>query len=206
MGKKVQLYLDWSVRSKTLTGLMSLRKPLGTWDVSSGFLWRKLWRGRHFTYMRKDLVTRTKWLKGSTQWSGIIFSWSEMCVRATHLQPLIKAHFTCQGLADPVDEGFGFLSRVWAGARDLKLHHFTTVILSAKQNIESSSNTETFSMSDAQKLFLKPSPKTVLKLYMWTGFLNLNASQSRRILKSDWSAGMNKFSITTVQTKVLAAK
>lgn len=98
----------------------------------------------HFTYMRKDLVTRTKWLKGSTQWSGIIFSWSETRVRATHLQLLIKAHFTCQGLADPVDEGFGFLSRVWAGACDLKLHHFTTVILSAKQNIESSSNTNIF--------------------------------------------------------------
>lgn len=45
--------MDDNVRSKhwslgsTLTGLMSLRKPLGTSEESSGFLWMKLSRKRH---------------------------------------------------------------------------------------------------------------------------------------------------------------
>lgn len=32
-------------------------------------------------------------------------------VEAPHLQAFIEAHFALQGIADPVDEGFRFLSR-----------------------------------------------------------------------------------------------
>lgn len=69
--------------------------------------------------------------------------------RVTHLQTLIKAHFACQGLADPVDEGFGFVGIVCAGARHLQLHNFTTVILSTKQIIK------TFCISDAQIMLVQ---------------------------------------------------
>lgn len=45
------------------------------------------------------------------------------------LQSLIKAHFTHQRLADPVDEGLWFLCSLRAAAARLQFHHFSLSVL-----------------------------------------------------------------------------
>lgn len=48
------------------------------------------------------------------------------------LQPFIKAHFTLQWLADPVDEGLWFLCGLRTAAVHLQFHHFTLSVLRHK--------------------------------------------------------------------------
>lgn len=51
-----------------------------------------------------------------------------------NLQSFIKAHFTRQWLADPVDEGFGLFCSVRTAAAHQQFHHFSLSIL--KNNIK----------------------------------------------------------------------
>lgn len=46
-----------------------------------------------------------------------------------YLQSFIKAHFTHQRLADPVDEGLWFLCSLRAAASRLQFHHFSLSVL-----------------------------------------------------------------------------
>lgn len=52
-----------------------------------------------------------------------------MAVVVWHLQSIIKAHFTNERLADPVDEGLWFLSSLRAAAAYLQFHHITLGVL-----------------------------------------------------------------------------
>lgn len=97
---------------------MSLRKPLGTSDVSSGFLCRNL--------RRKVFIN---WVFYMECYLGMTAS--DFC----NLQSFIKAHFAHEWLADPVDEGLWFLCGLRAAAGHLQFHHFTLSILRNKAEV-----------------------------------------------------------------------
>lgn len=103
------------VRSLVLTGLMSLRKPLGTSEGSSGFLCMNLWKWWPiFSESPFHIQERSR-----------MPLWHFIC----DLQCFIKAHFTHQRLADPVDEGLWFLCSLRATAAHLQFHHFSLSVL-----------------------------------------------------------------------------
>lgn len=52
-----------------------------------------------------------------------------MTVVVCDLQSFIKAHFTHERLADPVDEGLWFLCSLRTAAAYLQFHHFTLSVL-----------------------------------------------------------------------------
>lgn len=100
-----------------LTGLMSLRKPLGTSEGSSGFLCLNLEKNSD-TLSVSALPTLSKGRTGR-QAGGFICD----------LQSFIKAHFTHQRLADPVDEGLWFFCNLRTAAVHLQFHNLPLSIL-----------------------------------------------------------------------------